>query len=196
MANSFDMPARGMVAELGQLCSSAKGMLPAGPPAIGPLNRLHAEPSRRKPLPPDRRSRPTVRQTPRPGSAPNTSIADRPGERGRVIVWAWLALSIVCMVTFPCVVVSVSRRGIFRVMSILHFQNIREAARCRFTPSSHRQPISQSVVHRPPVQHFGRQPQGHFQGVGTVVVIADGELAKLVDQEPRAGAARLEPQPA
>ena len=51
-----------------------------------------------------------------------------------------------------------------------------------FIFSSHRQPVAQPVVDRPAVEHFGRQAQGHFQGVGAVVVIGDGELPKLLDQ--------------
>jgi len=34
-----------------------------------------------------------------------------------------------------------------------------------------------------------QQPQGHFEGVGAVVVVGEGEVAELGEQETRAGGA-------
>jgi len=41
-------------------------------------------------------------------------------------------------------------------------------------------------------EHIITQPHGHLQGVGSVVVVAAGEVAQLLDQQPRAGRAALE----
>ncbi len=45
-----------------------------------------------------------------------------------------------------------------------------------------------------PVPYVRGQAKRHFERVGAVVVVADGELAELVDQQPRGGRVALEPE--
>ena len=67
----------------------------------------------------------------------------------------------------------------------------RDSSSC-FLPD--RQPASQSVVHDVVAQAFAGQADGHFQGVGAVVVVGGGELLELLDQEAGAGGFALESQ--
>jgi len=48
--------------------------------------------------------------------------------------------------------------------------------------SSHRQTISQSVACRAAFEQLACQADGHFSGVGAVVVIAQGKLLELLDE--------------
>jgi hypothetical protein len=58
----------------------------------------------------------------------------------------------------------------------------------------HWQPIPKAVVDGSGGKCLLGQAQGHLQRVGAVVVVGDGELGELVDQQPRAWAVRLETQ--
>jgi hypothetical protein len=46
--------------------------------------------------------------------------------------------------------------------------------------------VAETVVEGSAVEHLGGETNGHFEGVGTVVVIGDRELLELVDKELRA----------
>ena len=83
----------------------------------------------------------------------------------------------------------------------------RMIVRLRFRKYSLRIPTSEFVIVHPTgihcgcraaglaaFQQLGRQAEGHFRRVGTVVMVAEGKLPQLLDQQPRAGAAALEAQ--
>ena len=75
-----------------------------------------------------------------------------------------------------------SQRVHIRDQGIWH--DSRTSARC----SIHRQAVPRPSRVRAAGEQLGGQADGHFQGVGPVVVVADGKLLELLDQQPRAGA--------
>ena len=90
-------------------------------------------------------------------------------------------LSAIALITLGKTSAIVKPRG----LALLATAHCEAANGCLFTISPpfspHRQAVAEAVVYRAAVDDFHRQTQRHFESVGAVVVVGDGEFLKLFD---------------